>query len=218
MTTEVDICNIALGHLGDKGTVASLNPPEGSIQAEHCARFYPVARDTLLSAHTWGFATKRATLAQLATNPMGWSYAYTRPADALKILSVRAMDEPDPVAGGFKHSPHPYVCETTERGTQVIYCNVPQAIVHYVARVEVTETFTPLFTTALTWQLASLLAGPVIKGDEGRNEAKRCAQMAQVYVGMAAEHDASQRSVDLTHVPEWVGARGAAGVPNGWRR
>ena len=48
MASEVDICNLALGHLGDNATVASLNPPEGSVQAQHCARFYPIARDALL--------------------------------------------------------------------------------------------------------------------------------------------------------------------------
>ena len=48
MASAVDICNLALSHLGDTATVASLDPPEGSAQAEHCARFYPVARDALV--------------------------------------------------------------------------------------------------------------------------------------------------------------------------
>jgi hypothetical protein len=62
MATEVDICNLALGHLGDNATVASLTPPEGSAQAEHAARFYPISRDTLLESHAWNFATRRATM------------------------------------------------------------------------------------------------------------------------------------------------------------
>ena len=45
MATEVDICNIALAHLGDDATIASLSPPEGSAQAEKAARFYPIARN-----------------------------------------------------------------------------------------------------------------------------------------------------------------------------
>ena len=60
MASEVDICNLALSHLGDTATIASLDPPEGSAQAEHCARFYPIARDSLLEMHAWGFATSRA--------------------------------------------------------------------------------------------------------------------------------------------------------------
>ena len=46
MATEVDICNLALAHLGDDATIASIKPPEGSAQAEKSARFYPIARDT----------------------------------------------------------------------------------------------------------------------------------------------------------------------------
>ena len=65
MASEVDICNLALAHLGDSATVASINPPEGSAQAEMCQRFYPIARDSLLEMHNWGFATRRKALAQL---------------------------------------------------------------------------------------------------------------------------------------------------------
>lgn len=51
MASEVDICNLALARLGDNATVASIDPPEGSAQAEHCARFYAIARDSLLEMH-----------------------------------------------------------------------------------------------------------------------------------------------------------------------
>ena len=60
MSSEVAICNLALAHLGDSATVASIDPPEGSAQSEHCARFYPIARDALLEMHAWKFATRRA--------------------------------------------------------------------------------------------------------------------------------------------------------------
>jgi hypothetical protein len=67
VASEVDICNLALGHIGDSATVSSINPPEGSAQAEHCSRFYPIARDSLLEMHNWGFATKRTNLALLSS-------------------------------------------------------------------------------------------------------------------------------------------------------
>ena len=59
MSSEIDICNLALARLGDDATVASIDPPEGSAQAEQCARFYSIARDTMLEMHDWRFATKR---------------------------------------------------------------------------------------------------------------------------------------------------------------
>jgi hypothetical protein len=96
VSSEVDICNMALGHLGDDATVASLDPPEGSAQAEHCARFYPMARDAMLDAHKWGFATRRASLALLSeTPPSPWRYAYAQPADALNLISMLAPDAAD---------------------------------------------------------------------------------------------------------------------------
>ena len=61
MATEIDICNLALAHLGDDATIASIKPPEGSAQAEHAARYYPIARNSLLESHTWNFAAKRAS-------------------------------------------------------------------------------------------------------------------------------------------------------------
>src|SRR5690606_36381904 len=110
MASEVEICKVALGHLGDTATVASLDPPEGSAQAEHCARFYPIARDALLSMHTWGFATRRIALAQLGEAPVGWHYAYALPTDALDILAVMGPGEAD--TGAIPQSPtHPFVRE-----------------------------------------------------------------------------------------------------------
>ena len=68
MSSVIDICNLALSHLGDTATVASIDPPEGSAQAEHCSRFYPVARDAMLELFNWKFATRRATLALLTAD------------------------------------------------------------------------------------------------------------------------------------------------------
>ena len=62
MASAVDICNLALSRIGDIASVQSIDPPEASAQAIHCARFYPVARDSMLERHPWGFATLRKTL------------------------------------------------------------------------------------------------------------------------------------------------------------
>ena len=34
MASEIDICNLALSHLGDTATIASLDPPEGSVAGD----------------------------------------------------------------------------------------------------------------------------------------------------------------------------------------
>jgi hypothetical protein len=197
MASEVDICNLALGHLGDNATVASLNPPEGSAQAEHCARFYPMARDSLLELHTWGFATKRATLAQLGTGWPEWDYAYAQPSDALNILAVLPPDSTDDYS----------IASVTNDGNGVIYTDQADAVLRYTGRVEDTTKFSPTFVVALSWHLAAMLAGPIIKGDAGAAEAKRCSAMGEAWLSKAKESDANQRRVNPTHIVPWMGSR-----------
>src|SRR5437868_3345326 len=92
MSSEVEICNMALSHLGDSATVASIDPPEGSSQAEHCQRWYPIARNALLEMHDWGFATTRALLAEVVSQFPQWRHSYARPSDCLKVLAVLPAD------------------------------------------------------------------------------------------------------------------------------
>lgn len=216
MASEIDICNLALGHLGDTATVASLDPPEGSAQAEHCARFYPIARDSLLEMHPWGFATRRVTLAQLGTGWPEWSYSYAQPADALNIIAVLPPDATDdysqglsnvPVAAGGSYVPQAFSCEVDANGADVVYTDQEGAVLRYTVIVEDTTKFSPLFVMALSWHLASLLAGPIIKGEAGANEAKRCAAVMQYYLSQATESDAAQRRIAPRHNVGWISGR-----------
>lgn len=225
MASEVDICNLALGHLGDTATVASLSPPEGSAQAEHCARFYPIARDSLLEMHSWGFATKRVTLALLTSGYPEWDYCYAQPGDALNLLAVLPPSANDdysgqyginsqivsnssvPMSAGGQYVPQAYSAESLADGTEVIYTDQADAVLRYTGRVEDPTKFSPLFVMTLSWHLAGMLAGPIIKGDAGAAEAKRCASMMQAYLSKAMESDANQRRVQPTHIVGWMAGR-----------
>src|SRR5687767_8634483 len=96
MSSEVDIANLALSHLGDEANVVAIDPPDGTVQASHCGRFYPIARDLLLEMHPWTFATRRATLAEV-TNPVedDWTYAYTLPTGCIRPLSALLPGQPE---------------------------------------------------------------------------------------------------------------------------
>lgn len=213
MASEIDICNLALSHLGDTATIASLRPPEGSAQAEHCARFYPIARDSLLEMHAWGFATRRVTLALLASGWPEWSYAYAQPADALNIIAILPPNSSDdysigvPDSAGGPYVPQPFSCEINDAGAPVIYTDQADAVLRYSATVSDPTRFSPLFVMTLSWHLASMLAGPIIKGEMGAAEAKRCAGMMQAYLSKAMESDAAQRRIKPTHVVGWISGR-----------
>lgn len=229
MPSDVDICNLALSHIGDDATVSSINPPEGSAQAEHCARFYPIARDGLLEMHDWGFTTKRIAPAALTLDSVvtQWQHAYVLPSTAIKVISVLPPGSTDdysappplpistlpdgsltslvPLPGMYQ--PQPFAVEATENNTKVVYTNQADAVIRYIDRVTDSTKFSPLFVTTLSWQLAAYLAGPIIKGSEGAAEGKRCMQMAQYWLGKAAVSDANQSRPQAQHNVPWMMGR-----------
>lgn len=222
MASEVDICNLALSHLGDSATVATINPPEGSAQAEHCARFYPIARDALLEMHQWGFATRRHALSLLSANESStWRYCYAMPTQVVNLIAVLAPDALDdysvgapaawaptsPLISAGAYTPQPFVTETLADGTDVIYTNQENAVLRYTAIVTDAAKFSPLFVELLSWLLASHLAGPVLKGDTGTAAAQRTFSTFKQRFNDAVESDANQRRVQPTHNVAWLTAR-----------
>lgn len=241
--SEVDICNLALGHLGDTAQVMSIKPPDASVQAQLCARFYPIARNALLEMGTWGFATRRVALALLADNPTldiaqaadptadqgTWLYAYALPNAVINVLAVlpaEAIDDYEarygpsdkdffppypqgylPVPGAPSYTPQPYSLETQQDGTQIVLTNVENAVMRYTTLVDDTTKFSPLFTVALSWLLASMLAGPIIKGDQGEAAGERCLGMFKTFEGMAEASDSNQRKTNVEASPSWIRGR-----------
>jgi hypothetical protein len=105
VTTDVDVWNKALGAMGSRSTVASLQ--EQSAEANACALRYNDLRDQLLRAANWGFALGDATLALLRAAPgtpensastattwnpslpsPPWLYSYAYPTDCLRFRGV----------------------------------------------------------------------------------------------------------------------------------
>lgn len=225
MASDVDICNLALSHLGDSATVATLTPPDGSAQADHCARFYPICRNALLEMHSWGFATTRVQLALLSTNATGWTYTYAVPGDAINLLAVldaSAVDDysesiqpttswietPLPLVGwGGQYSPQPFQLETNQAGAAIILTNQVNAVLRYTRVITDPTRFSWLFVRALSWLLAVDLAGPILKGDAGAAAALRCMGMVKALVSEAKVSDSSDRSIKPRQSVPWMARR-----------
>lgn len=219
MSSEVEICNIALAHLGDSATVASINPPEGSAQAEHCQRWYPIARNSLLEMQEWGFATTRDLLAELVNPFPQWRHAYARPSDCLKVLGVLPSDATGDIADTFPrdrfcngmaqsfgavYTPQAFTTEIdSATGNQIILTNQANALVRYTRLITDTSKFSPLFTDALGWYLASYLAGPVLKGETGITVGQAMLKIAMGMLGAAAVSSANQQDYQQTHAFPW---------------
>lgn len=201
MASAVDIVNLALSHLGEDATVSSIDPPEGSAEAEHAATFYPMARDAMLEMHEWRFATKRVLLALTASDTFEWAYAYALPSGMLRALAVL------PETSSAESDSEDFDQQLDASGVQIILTNCEDASLKYTARVTDPTRFPPLFVEALSWLLAAHLAGPLIKGQQGREVAKGCMQMFAAILSQAKVSDANQRKVQPEHTPAWIGGR-----------
>ncbi len=201
----VDISNLALSHIANSAEVTSIDPPDGSAEADHCARFYPVARDLALESHGWSFAKVRKYLSELASNPMDgiWAYAYGVPNQMLRPLAVLlpgtgatapststytiSEDEPSPL----QVDSQPFLLETNpDDGSGVLYTNVEDAILLYIYRQTDPTKFTPGFTVGLSTLLASFLAGPIAKDIKLKQGLR---QIAMSELGAAAAMDKAQK-------------------------
>ena len=223
MASDVEICNLALSHLGDTANVTSIDPPEGSAQAEHCARFYPVARGMLIEAHDWSWATRRISLTPLVATVSPWAYAYGKPNLMIKAIAVLDPEASDDytIPAAFEteqaylplsyaplaYAPQPFAIETLPTGEEAILTNQENAVLRYVESVTDTAKFSPTAVMALSWLVASMLAGPIIKGEKGAAEAKRCLAVYKEALGVAINSDSNQRSTPVTHIVPWINRR-----------
>lgn len=213
MPSPLDICNMALAHLGERSDINSIDPPEASVEAQLCARFYPMARQSAIEMKQWSFATKRVKandVSPLNPPPSGYMYVYAYPSDALKVIALRG--------------PHDYRNEAVARdtsfeigeqsgGTRVIYCNIENAEIQYVFDQIDATRFSGLFVEGLSWYLASKLAGPIIKSAEGMRVSQAAYQTAMALIEKAAADDANQSVSqiimdDARNPPDWIKARG----------
>jgi hypothetical protein len=203
MASVVQICNMALSHIGSDARVSSITPPDGSVEAGHCATFYDLARTELLEPGNWAFSLKRAHLAEVTNDSEAWAYAYAKPSNCLRALRI-----PRPKIGlnvftiDQQVDPHIDDRDSAQFDIEgdVIYTNHPDAVLVYVQDVNDSTKFPASFTSALSFNLAGYLAGPIVKGNEGARlgDAMRQRAMATAEVSAAASANASSSQTDTT--------------------
>lgn len=177
--SEAEICNLALLRAGQTNTIASLG--DASPEAKACAIAYPAARDELLTAKRWPFATRSVVLALLSgvTRP-GWTYAYAVPKDMLAPQYLFSGARPGaPVSaylsatdvrfGPFAASQLPaingaapevsYEIQANDAGSgQVLVTDQEDAQLVYTVALATVTSFPTAFVKALSWRLAAELA------------------------------------------------------------
>lgn len=97
MTTQLDICKMALAEVGSRSTITALN--DGSIEANYCSLYYGPTRDHALRAARWNFAHYSDLLALWKSaqgtpeNPTVTSSVWTRTQPARPWLYSYKIDQ-----------------------------------------------------------------------------------------------------------------------------
>lgn len=149
MVSKLDICNIALAHLGQE-PISSLGQEDE--RARRCSLFYEPVKKEVLRTHNWAFAGSQISLALLAGDggPQ-WPYMYAYPQDCLFLRRVFAAG-PKGRDGAFKE------VFNQDLHARVILSGIEQARAEYTRDVNDESLFDPAFVKTFSLALAADLA------------------------------------------------------------
>lgn len=136
--SDVDIANMALGHLG-QGRITSLS------DNDECYNNYPICRDACLEDIDWTFAIERILLGSPDNTPPAWGYAnrFLLPTRVLRVIEVNGNNY------------------QWEREGNYIVTDELSLEVKAVVRVTDVRLFSPSFCQALSFRLAATIAIPI---------------------------------------------------------
>lgn len=194
--TDIQICNMALGHLGHTKFIASLTEP--SLAADLCELYYEPARDFVLEDFPWPFATKYVTLGLVEEDPNDdWTYSYRYPDDCVYARRiVNALGRTNP-------NPPPFKVGADADG-RLIYTDEEDAILEYTKLVTDTNLFPAVFAMAHSWYLASLIAPGLAKD---KKQALNCLQIYSVVKGTAEARQLNEQQQSVEPESEAIRSR-----------
>lgn len=154
MSSQVEICNLAIGKLGSTSFITDIDD-ENSKTAAYCRLFYAPTRDALLRSHLWKFARKRAVLAPLVDEPLfdGGRY-FQLPTDCLRVVGTD-MDYQDSYGRWFVE------------GNKIVADTTVLNIV-YIAKIEDESMYDPLFVQAFSLYLAHEMCQALVQSESAK--------------------------------------------------
>ena len=171
---DVGLCSRALVRLG-AAPITSFD--DGTAESEIASILYAPARDALLSAYPWTFATGQVILNKLQDSPAAdYANAFQLPSDYLRAVSAGN--------GGKGRGLHYRII----RG--VLHTNADEVVLTYIFRPE-EEEFPPFFDNALIARLAAEFCIPVT---EITSRAEALSRLAEKDFATARQIDAQQDS------------------------
>lgn len=204
---EVSICNVALSRIGISLKIDSLANPR-SKEAIELAQVYEDVRDLVLSASPWPFARKVVALQPTGTTPMKWAYRYEYPNDCLAVRflfpRIGGGSSPASYRQAIQEIKTPHEIALDDDDSLTICTDLQGAVMEYTKRVVNPARFDAMFSSALSWALASEVALPLAKTiDHAKNA-------ANAYEKIVAEAKAKALNEEVRQDPpdsEFVRAR-----------
>ena len=205
VVTAVEICNRALGLIGESPFVTSIAPPDDTRAAKLCAKYFAAAFEEVTQGHEWAWATKRAALVEVASAGNDtWQYCYQIPAGMLQAIEVVPKGAPD----GYRDAKGERIKFRVELGTQTVkrvWTNLADAWLRYTVYVTDVNQLDPFAQEALVMNLAGKLAAALMQGKEGQSAMQQYLQMAQYHIGRARANDGNQRILTPESKVSWLG-------------
>lgn len=167
-SSEVDICNLALGLLG-------ANPIISLADSDPCNDNYAVCRDACLEDVDWSFATTRFLLSSpdVDAPAFGYAYQFMLPPEALRIVEVNENQG-----------------EWVREGNRILTDDA-RCEVRAIVRVTDVRQFPNAFVQAVATRLAAIIAIPITNSD---SMAKTMMSLYRAFQAESAGNDGRQGS------------------------
>lgn len=184
MAIDTGICNSALTKVGANRILALT---DDSVEGRVCREQYSKIKKSFLRGHLWNFATRRASLNLLTTEPVyEFAYQYSLPVDCLRVVSVEGEGQfPWKVEGRY------------------LLTDNPEANIKYIANVA-EGMFDDSAAEALAYALAVDICIPLTQSDARK---KVLADEALKALREARTFDAQEGAGDRVYADTWLNAR-----------
>ena len=235
MTSQVDLCNLALDQIAARASITGLNPPSppNSVAAAACARLYQLQADAVFRSAHWNSARRQGALTLLKAaigtpeNPSGalpsppipWRYEYGYPGDCLKVRFVMpqptlpATTMPLMTNVGINFTPAvntgmPFVpaIDTDAEGNQIRVILTNARMAQGVYTARIANV--DLWDPMLQNAVIGALGAWLCSPVSGSDERKKLAiAMAAGLIQQARISDGNEGITSTDHIPDWMEVR-----------
>ena len=178
MPSKLDAFNQALGLTGGRNKLTATS--DNTRGAEQCNQWWDSAVEVVMNATTWPELRRTQSLALIAERTLGqdwtdqlplpgWRYAYTPPANYIKLTRLITDSNYCP-AQGFQYALGTIVVQDdgppiTTEVVSALFCNVSPAIMQYSVNESDTNAWSRELFDSIVYELAARIAPGLSNSD-----------------------------------------------------